>query len=75
MEVFEDEDERALLGEALEEASPGGEGLVAPVPSELRLLGEAGEREQMRLDARFVAGICEGVLDDLADLQAMILAP
>ena len=32
-----DENERALLGETLEKAAPGGERLVAPVASELRL--------------------------------------
>ena len=57
VEVLEDEHERTLLGEALEEPSPGGEGLVAAVPAELRLLREAGEREQVRLDpGRVVLG-------------------
>ena len=63
-----DEDERALLGEAFEEAPPGGERLVAPVAAELRLAAEAEEREQVRLDPRLVARAGERVLDGLVDL-------
>ncbi len=74
VDVLDDDDERALLGETLEEATPGGECLVAAIASELRLAGEAEEREEMRLDPRLVAGAGERVLDGLVDLRRDLLA-
>ena len=73
MEVLDDEHERTLLGETLEEASPGGEGLVSAIASELCVAGEAEEREEMRLDARLVARAGERVLDDLVQLRRDVL--
>ncbi len=51
VDVLDDDDERALLGETLEEAAPGGERLVAAIAAELRFAREAEEREEMGLDA------------------------
>ena len=73
VDVLDDEDERALLGETLEEAAPGRERLVAAIAAELRLAGEAEEREEMRLDPRLVAGAGERVLDRLVDLRRDLL--
>ena len=73
VDVLDDEDERTLLGETLEEAAPGGERLVAAIAAELRFAGEAEEREEMRLDARLVAGAGERVLDGLVDLRRDLL--
>ena len=73
VDVLDDEDERALLGETLEEAAPGGERLVPAIASELRLAGEAEEREEMRLDPRLVARAGERVLDGLVDLRRDLL--
>ena len=48
VQVLEDEHGRALLGERLEEAAPGGEGLVAPSPPSRRSLrAEPDERAQV----------------------------
>ena len=46
VQVLEDEHERALLGEGLEEPSPGGEALRA-VAARLTLGGEADQRPQV----------------------------
>ena len=73
VDVLDDDDERTLLGETLEEAAPGGEGLVSAIASELCVAGEAEEREEMRLDARLVARAGERVLDDLVDLRRDVL--
>ena len=73
MDVLDDDDERTLLGETLEEAAPGGECLVSAIASELCVAGEAEEREKMRLDARLVARAGERVLDDLVDLRRDVL--
>ena len=73
VDVLDDDDERTLLGETLEEAAPGGERLVSAIASELRFAGEAEEREEMRLDARLVARAGERVLDDLVDLRRDVL--
>ncbi len=73
VDVLDDDDERTLLGETLEEAAPGGERLVAAIASELCFAGEAEEREEMRLDARLVARAGERVLDDLVDLRRDVL--
>ncbi len=47
MDVLDDDDERALLGETLEKATPRGERLVAAVAAELGLTREPEEREQV----------------------------
>ena len=73
VDVLDDDDERTLLGETLEEAAPGGEGLVSAIASQLCVAGEAEEREEMRLDARLVARAGERVLDDLVDLRRDVL--
>ena len=72
MDVLDDHDERALLGEPLEEAPPGGERLVPAVAAELRLAAEADEREEVLLDPRLVACARERVLDGLMDSFAAI---
>ncbi len=46
LEVLEDEDQRTLRGEFLEEAPPGGEGLRPSAAPELRLVLESGQRAQ-----------------------------
>ena len=69
VDVLDDQDERTLLGERLEEAPPGGERLVAAVAADLLLAAEAEERQQVRLDAGLVAGPGERVLDRPADLR------
>src|SRR5205814_1658638 len=48
LQVFEDEHERALVRERLDEASPGGEALTAFLSSPVLVGGEAEERPQMR---------------------------
>jgi hypothetical protein len=47
VQVLEDEHERALVGETLEEAAPRGEGLAACVSLRLRTAAEADERTQV----------------------------
>ena len=47
VQILEDEHERALLGERLEEAAPGGEGLVAAVAGRSILRVEPDERPQV----------------------------
>jgi hypothetical protein len=47
VQVLEDEDKRALLGEPFEEAAPSGERLVAPVVAELPLHAETHEGEKL----------------------------
>ena len=69
MQVLENEDERALLGEALEETAPGRERLVPAIAAELCFAGEPEEREEMRLDTRLVTRSRERVLDSLAHLR------
>ncbi len=54
MEILDDENERSLVGEPLEEPTPGSEGLSPPVATELALGALADEREQLRLDPRCV---------------------
>ena len=73
VDVLDDDDERALLGETLEEAAPGGERLVPAIASQLRFAGEAEEREEMCLDPRLVAGSGERVLHGLVDLRRDLL--
>ena len=69
MDVLDDQDERTLLGERLEEPAPSRERLVAAVAADLLLPGETEKREQMRLDAPLVARTREYVLDRLVDLR------
>lgn len=52
MQILEDEHERPLVGERLEEAPPGGERLVTPVAAALGPAGECDQGPQMRLDPR-----------------------
>ena len=67
VQVLEDEDERALVGDRLEEAAPGREGLVAAVAR--CLVGvEPGERAQAPLDPCGVGRIVDESLDRLAKL-------
>ena len=73
MDVLDDDNERSLFGETLEETAPGGECLVPSIPAELRFASEAEEREEMRLDARLVTRARESVLDGLVDLRRDLL--
>ena len=54
VQVLDDEHERPLLGERLEEAAPGGEGLATSVAPELALAAEPDEGEEVRLDPGYV---------------------
>ncbi len=72
VQVLEHEDERPLLGERLEEAPPGGEGLAAAVSSEPGLGLESDERTKMRLDPAGVAGVLDGVLDGRVQLLGRV---
>src|SRR5205823_14760077 len=51
--------QRPLVGEVLEEAPPGGESLLSPVATALRLGREPDERPQVRLDPRVVDRVVE----------------
>ncbi len=68
VEVLEDDDERPLLGHRLEKASPGSEGRLSAVVTELRLRREADERAQLRLDPVRVARIGQDVGDSGSQL-------
>src|SRR5262249_19156314 len=57
VQVFEDEHERSLVGEALEEAAPGRECLLPPVASAPRIGCETDERPQMGFDPTVVDGL------------------
>ena len=50
MQIFEHEHQRAPLGECLEEATPGSEGLVAAVAPKAGLRFEPDQRAEMGLD-------------------------
>ena len=63
VQILEHEDERALLGERLEEAPPGGEGLAAAVATEPGLGLEPDERTEVRLDPAGIGGVLDRVLD------------
>ena len=67
VQVLEDEDERPLVGDRLQEAAPGGERLVAAVARRLVAL-EAGERTQVPLDPGGVGRVADESLDGLAKL-------
>ena len=73
VQVLEDEDERALVGDRLEVAPPGGERLVAAVARRLVRL-EPGERTQPPLDPRGSVAIGDEPLDGLPKLLARPLA-
>ena len=60
VEILEHEHERALLGQALEEAPPGAEDLL-PIALGLSLRGEADERPQVRLDPRRLVSVAHRV--------------
>jgi hypothetical protein len=57
VQVLEDEDERALLGQALEEATPGSEGLGPALTSRGRLLAEPDERLEMGYEPFELRGV------------------
>ena len=50
VEILEDEDERALFGDAFEESPPGGERLRPPVSVQLLLALDSDERAEVPLD-------------------------
>ena len=69
LQVFEDEHEWAQIRERLEEAAPGGEGLVAAIG---RGVGpsQADERTQMVLDPTGLLAVGHRLGDDVPDLLA-----
>ena len=69
LEILEDEDERALCGEFLEEAPPGCEGLRSSAAPELRLVLEPGQRAQASGDP-----FCVGRVHDFLGCSAELLA-
>ena len=73
VDVLDDDDERPLFRETLEEAPPGGERLVAAIASQLCFAREAEERAEVRLDTRLVTRAGERVLDGLAELRSDLL--
>ena len=68
MDVLDDDDQGALLGEGLEETAPCRERVVPTIAAELRLAAEADQCEQMRLDASFVTRAGKRALDGRVDL-------
>ncbi len=50
MKILEDQHERALLGDSLEEAPPGGERLVAALGARVGLGHEPDERTEVSSD-------------------------
>jgi len=56
VQVLDDDDQRALLGELLEEATPGGKRLVASVSADVLLDGQSHERSQVRPYPGIVGG-------------------
>ena len=73
LQVLEDHDERALLGERLQEAPPGGERLGLAVAAELALPAEPASAPEVRLDPAGVARARERVLDRAMELRATSL--
>ena len=73
VQVFEDEYERALVGERLEEAAPGGEGLPLAFHSEVRFAADADERSQMSLDPLGLTLVGDDRLDRGVQLVADVL--
>ncbi len=59
LEILEDEDQRTLRGELLEEAPPGREGLRSSAAPELRLVLEPGQRAQASGDPFCVGRVHE----------------
>ena len=69
VQVLEHEHERPLLGERLEEAPPGGEGLSAAVAAEAGVRLESDQRAEVRLDPARIARVVDSVLD--GDVQLL----
>ncbi len=77
MQVLEDDDERALIGEPFEKAAPGREGLGSAISAELGLAGDADQGAEMRLDPGGVVGArkrsASGFGELLRDLGGRVL--
>ena len=67
MQVLEDQDQRPILGERLEGAAPGGEGLAAPVAAEALVGLEADQGAEVRLDPAGLDGILDRARDRLPE--------
>ena len=75
VQVLEDENERSLVGDRLEQAAPGGKRLVAPVACP-RIVGlEPDERAYIALDPAGVGRIVDEPLHGLTELLPSLLAP
>ena len=70
VEILEDDDERALLREPLEEPPPRREALDAPIPCRSRFgaVGESEQRLELAGDPRCLGGLRDHVLDRRAEL-------
>jgi len=68
VQVLEHEHERALLGERLEEAPPGGERLAATVAAEPRVGFHSDEGAEVQFDPAGVTLVVDGGIDGLAKL-------
>src|SRR5919106_4077534 len=72
VQVLEDEHERPLLAERLEEPPPGGEGLSSAIAARL-LCGQADERAEVGLEPRRLRLVRHDPLDRLAQLARRLL--
>ena len=63
VQVLDDEDDRTLLGQLLEELAPGGECLCPTVADAELGRAEADERPQVFLEARVVGRLLQLALD------------
>ena len=68
MDVVDDQDERSVLRERLEELPPGSEGLGAPIATAELSGAQAHQRAQMRLEAGVSHRLMELALDLLASV-------
>ena len=67
VQILEDENERAAFGHRLEEEAPSGKRLASAIAAELALGAQTDEREQVRLDPRYVGRVVEQVRDGRTD--------
>ena len=73
MQILEDEHERALLGDCLEEAAPGGKGLVSSIRPGLDTCFESDEGAEVIFEPRAIGGIRDERRDALAKLGRGLL--
>jgi hypothetical protein len=74
VQILEDEHERPVLGECLEEPPPCGEGLVAAIAARVGLARDADERAQVALDPGGAFGIGNEIRDHLVSFVSAATA-